>query len=132
LEMRWLEKILTTDSSLLVAATGLNGLVKDNPTIALAMARSLEVEPSMVGSLMDFYAAHGEVQDLQFVEKSLLQFRDARSQRQFAGWLKAYNKAVLRLDKRTRGIALYEKLAQHPSGRIRTIAAEYRPGIDEK
>lgn len=132
LEIGWLEKILTTDSSLLVAATGLNGLVKDNPTIALAMARSLEVEPSMVGSLMDFYAAHGEVQDLQFVEKSLLQFRDARSQRQFAGWLKAYNKAVLRLDKRTRGIALYEKLAQHPSGRIRTIAAEYRPGIDEK
>lgn len=132
LEMGWLEKILTTDSSLLVAATGLNGLVKDNPTIALAMARSLEVEPSMVGSLMNFYAAHGEVQDLQFVEKSLLQFRDARSQRQFAGWLKAYNKAVLRLDKRTRGIALYEKLAQHPSGRIRAIAAEHRPGIDEK
>lgn len=132
MEPGWLEKILTTDSSLLVASAGIRYLVKDNPGQALVMARNLEGEPTMVGSLMEFYATHGENQDLSFIERSLLQLRDARSLRQYAGWLKAYNKAVLRMDQRARGMALYEKLAQHPSGKIRTMAAEQKSELDVK
>ncbi|MFM8977172.1 MAG: hypothetical protein ACKOJE_03880, partial [Bacteroidota bacterium] len=132
LEAGWLEQVLSKDSSLLVAAAGLKGLVKDQAAKALATARSLESEPTMVGALLDFYAQHGESQDLSFIEKSLLQLRDSRSQRQYAVWLKAYNKAVMRLDQKGRGITLYEKLSQHPSGRIRAIAAEQRLDLDSK
>ncbi|MFM7746543.1 MAG: hypothetical protein ACKO7X_01335, partial [Bacteroidota bacterium] len=132
LEAGWLERVLSKDSSLLVAAAGLRGLVKDQAAKALATARSLENEPTMVGALLDFYALHGESQDLTFIEKSLLQLRDARSQRQYAMWLKAYNKAVMRLDQKGRCITLYEKLSQHPSGRIRAIAAEQRLDLDSK
>ena len=132
LEAGWLEQVLSKDSSLLVAAAGLKGLVKDQAAKALATARSLESEPTMVGALLDFYAQHGESQDLSFIEKSLLQLRDARSQRQYAIWLKAYNKAVMRLDQKSRGITLYEKLSQHPSDRIRAIAAEQRLDLDSK
>jgi hypothetical protein len=81
---------------------------------------------------MDFYSKYGEIQDLVFIEKSLLQLRDSRSQRQFAGWLKAYNTIVLRMNQRERGLALYEKLSVHPSGRIRNIAAEQRLELDSK
>jgi hypothetical protein len=132
LEPGWLEQVLSKDSSLLVAAAGLKGLVKDQAAKALATARSLESEPTMVGALLDFYAQHGESQDLSFIEKSLLQLRDARSQRQYAVWLKAYNKAVMRMDQKSRGITLYEKLSQHPSGRIRAIAAEQRLDLESK
>ncbi len=130
LEPGWLDQILSRDSSLLVASAGLRGLVKDQPAKALSIARGLEGEPTMIGALMDFYAQHGESQDLLFIEKSLLQLRDARSQRQFTGWLKAYNKAVLRLEQKSRGLALYEKLSQHPSGRILAMAAEQGLDLD--
>jgi aminopeptidase N len=132
LETNWLDKILDKDSSLLVASAGLKGLVKISPPKALAAARQLEAEPTMAGPLMDFYSKYGEIQDLVFIEKSLLQLRDSRSQRQFAGWLKAYNTTVLRMNQRERGLALYEKLLVHPSGRIRNIAAEQRLELDSK
>ncbi|MFM7381364.1 MAG: hypothetical protein ACKO2X_09735, partial [Bacteroidota bacterium] len=52
--------------------------------------------------------------------------------RGFALWLNAYNKALMRLDQKGRGITLYEKLSQHPSGRIRAIAAEQRLDLENK
>jgi hypothetical protein len=125
----WLEQKIATDSSLLVTAAALRPIAKTNPNQAEAMAKALENENSMVGTLFGFYADFGQEKSLQYLEKSLMQLRDSRSLRQYPTWLKDYNRAILRLNQKERGLTFYEKLKHHPSTRIRTLAAENLSGL---
>jgi aminopeptidase N len=125
----WLEQKIATDSSLLVTAAALRPIAKTNPNQAEEIAKALENENSMVGTLFGFYADFGQEKSLQYLEKSLMQLRDSRSLRQYPTWLKDYNRAILRLSQKERGLTFYEKLKLHPSARIRTLAAENLSGL---
>ena len=129
LPLGWLEQKIATDSSLLVTAAALRPIAKTNPNQAEEIAQGLQNESSMVGALFGFYADFGQETTLQYLEKSLMQLRDSRSLRQYPTWLKDYNRAILRLNQKERGLAFYEKLKLHPSARIRTLAAENLSGL---